>query len=309
LSTVSNKVLILFGPTAVGKTATLHRIATDDRLQSKPVVLVSADSVQVYKGMEIGAAKPGHAERSLIRHELLDVLNPSESFSVGDFVRLADEACDKAIAKGAFPVLSGGTAYYIKAFLYGPPSAPPSEPGIRAAIQSELALHGPAYIRAELARVDPESYARIAPADLYRATRALEVFRCSGKALSSFMPPCVPRARWNTLLVGLDRPRDVLYQRIDVRVDEMMSAGLESEVTGLVHAGYGSDSPGMKAIGYAEFLVPGKSIESITSDIKLHTRRYAKRQLTFMRSIPGVHWFDADDYEAIAGKILEWIDS
>ncbi len=309
MSTASNKVLVLFGPTAVGKTAAIDRIATDDRLQSKPVVLVSADSVQVYRGLDIGSAKPGQNERARIQHELLDILEPSESFSVGDFVRLADDACIGASAKGALPILSGGTAYYIKAFLYGAPPAPPVDPAIRAQIQSELALHGPAFIRSELARVDPQSHDRIAPADLYRATRALEVYRCSGKALSSFAPSTVPRGRWNTLVIGLDRPREELYARIDSRVDTMVAQGLQAEVSRLIETGYGSASPGMKAIGYAEFLQSDKNLESIIADIKLHTRHYAKRQLTFMRSIPGVHWFNADDYASIASTILDWINS
>ena len=132
MSTASNKTLVLFGPTAVGKTATVERLANDDRLPRKPVVVVSADSVQVYRGLDIGSAKPAPDERARIRHELVDILDPSEPYSVGDFLRLADEACDRISAEGALPVLSGGTAYYAKAFLYGPPPAPPSDPIGRA---------------------------------------------------------------------------------------------------------------------------------------------------------------------------------
>jgi len=313
LSTTSSKVLVLFGPTAVGKTASIERLGHDDRLPRKPVVVISADSVQIYRGLNIGSAKPSELERSRIRHELIDILDPTEPFSVGDFVRLADEACERATAEGALPVLSGGTAYYIKAFLYGQPPAPPSDPQIRAAIQAELAERGSAVLRTELALVDPESAARIAPADLYRITRALEVYRCSGRPLSSFVPLAEPRPRWDTLVVGLDRPRAELYARIDARVDAMLAAGLADEVQALRAAGYGPGDPGMRAIGYAEFLAaaPRRNdslpLEAIAAEIKMHTRRYAKRQLTFMRSLSDVRWFGANDYESIFAEATGWL--
>lgn len=248
-----------------------------------------------------------------MRHELIDIRNPSEPFSVGDFMRLSDEACERITAENALPVLSGGTAYYIKAFLYGPPPAPPADSTVRVAIQKELTERGAAAMREELARVDPESAARLAPADLYRITRALEVYRCSGKPLSSFKPSTKLRPRWDTLIVGLDRPRSELYTRIDARVDAMIAAGLSGEVKALQAAGYGSGDPGMRAIGYAEFLsaIPDQHgklpLESIAADMKMHTRRYAKRQLTFMRSLPDVHWFGPDDYETIFGLIAGWL--
>ena len=313
MSTTSNRVLVLFGPTAVGKTATVERLASDDRLPLKPVVVVSADSVQVYRGLDIGSAKPGADERARIGHELVDVLDPSQPFSVGEFVRLADEACERACGRGALPVLSGGTAYYVKAFLYGTPPAPPSDPVIREAIQAELAQRGPDAIRRELTEIDPASAARIKPADLYRATRAIEVYRCSGRPLSSFSLPTEPRPRWNTVVIGLDRPRAELYARIDARVDAMMAAGLPAEVESLVRSGFGPGDPGMKAIGYAEFLqadggdAGGGNLASVTEAIKLHTRRYAKRQLTFMRSIAGVRWFGADDYEGVLSAVISWL--
>lgn len=307
LNTASNKTLVLFGPTAVGKTAMVERLSNDGRLSRKPVVVVSADSVQVYRGLDIGSAKPNLAERARIRHELLDILDPSEPYSVGDFVELADRACERASAEGALPVLSGGTAYYIKAFLYGPPPAPPSDAAVRAAIQQELSERGPEALRAELLAVDPESAARIAAADLYRITRALEVYRCSGTPLSGFALPTKRRERWNTLLVGLDRPRDELYARINARVDAMLDAGLETEVRSLVDAGYGRGDPGMRAIGYAEFL-DGGDPANIRRAIQTNTRHYAKRQLTFMRAIPGVLWLEADDYSGLFNAISAWLE-
>jgi tRNA dimethylallyltransferase len=321
----------------------------DDRPFGRPVVVVSADSAQVYRGMDIGSAKPGPELLSRLPHELIDLRNPDEPFSVGDFVALADDACRRVIAGGALPVISGGTAYYIKAFIMGLFTAPKADPDIRAAVATEMAEKGRLAMLAELARVDPVSAARIAPADGYRISRALEVYRCSGRPLSEFAVPELPRAEWNVLPLGLDRPRDELYARIRLRVDAMMSAGLPAEVDALLAAGYDRGDPGMKAIGYAEFLDSGikdpasgmgdpasgmgdpasgmgdpasgmgdpasegldpkvdrlgpeidrLDLDAVGDAIALHTRHYAKRQLTFMRSLPGVAWFNADDVDGV----------
>jgi tRNA dimethylallyltransferase len=313
LSTASNKVVALFGPTACGKTAMLEKLFLDnDRPFGRPVVVVSADSAQVYRGMDIGSAKPEPKLLSRIPHELIDVRNPDEAFSVGDFVALADEACHRAIARGALPVVSGGTAYYIKAFIMGLFTAPKADPDIRAAVAAELAEKGNAAMLAELAKVDPVSAARIFPADGYRIARALEVYRCSGRPLSDFPIPDAPRLEWNVLPLGLDRPRDQLYDRIRLRVEAMMAAGLPAEVEGLLAAGYGRGDPGMKAIGYAEFMEPGSGIHdsgAIADAIVLHTRHYAKRQLTFMRSLSRVRWFDADDVDGVRSAMEDFLSS
>ncbi len=160
-------MLALFGPTACGKTALLETLfCSRDRPVARPVAVVSADSVQVYRGLDIGSAKPDARALSAIPHRLIDIRSPSESFSLGDFVRLADEACEEIIASGGLPVVSGGTAYYIKAFVLGLPVAPPSDPEIRSLLQAMLAVPGGAErLRSELASVDPVSHARIAPAD------------------------------------------------------------------------------------------------------------------------------------------------
>lgn len=312
MSTASNKVLALFGPTACGKTDLLSRLFLDDgRPFDGPAVVVSADSVQVYRGLDIGSAKPDYRLLSRLPHELIDILDPDEGFSVGDFVRLADEACERAIARGALPVVSGGTAYYIKAFVMGAPPAPPADAAVRAAVRAELADRGLGALRDELARVDPASAARIAGADAYRITRALEVFRASGRPLSSFAPAEAPRPRWDVLAVGIDRPRDELYARIGRRVDAMVAAGLEGEIARLVEAGWKAGDPGMRAIGYAEFLspLPGEGRAGTVERVKMNTRRYAKRQLTFMRSLEGVRWAGADDVYGISACVRDWLSA
>ena len=294
----------------------------NDRPFGRPVVVVSADSAQVYRGMDLGSAKPEPSLLSRIPHELIDVRNPDEAFSVGDFVALADEACRRAIAGGALPVVSGGTAYYIRAFIMGLFTAPKADPDIRAAVAVEMAERGSVAMLAELARVDPVSAARIAPADAYRISRALEVYRSSGRPLSDFAVPSLPRADWDVLPLGLDRPRDELYARIHQRVSAMMAAGLPGEVEALLAAGYGCGDPGMKAIGYAEFLESAQHDQSagtighstgtvdlaaIADAIALNTRHYAKRQLTFMRSLSKVRWFNADDVAGVRAAIEDFL--
>jgi len=284
----------------------VERLAFDDRLPRRPVVVVSADSVQAYRGLDIGSAKPSLEERERLDHELIDILDPTEPYSVGEFLRLADEACERAVAAGRLPILSGGTAYYVKAFLYGAPTAPKSDPAVRAAVEADLARLGVDALRAELQGVDPEAAGRIARADVYRLTRALEVYRSSGRPLSSFAPPERRRPRWDCLVIGLQRPRDELYARVDARVDAMLAAGLKEEVGSLVAKGLGPGDPGMRAIGYAEFL-SGLPERDVAALIKRNTRRYAKRQLTFMRALPEVTWLDANDYDALIATVAAWL--
>jgi tRNA dimethylallyltransferase len=316
LNTASNKVVALFGPTASGKTAMLEQLfLDDDRPLKRPVVVVSADSAQVYRGMDIGSAKPDGSLMARLPHELIDLRNPDETFSVGDFVALADDACRRAIARGALPVISGGTAYYLKAFIMGLFTAPKADPAIRAEVAAGMMERGNAAMLAELAKVDPVSAARIAPADGYRIARALEVYRCSGRPLSDFAIPEVPRAEWDVLPLGLDRPRGELYERIRLRVDAMMAAGLPAEVAGLLAAGYNRGDPGMKAIGYSEFLdagiaekgLGGLDLRAVAEAIGLHTRHYAKRQLTFMRSLQKVTWFNADDVDGVRTAMEDFL--
>jgi tRNA dimethylallyltransferase len=321
LSTTSNRVLALFGPTACGKTDLLLKLfAADDRPLKRPVVVISADSVQVYRGLDLGSAKPDAALRRLLPHELIDILDPREAFSVGDFVRLADEACERALAEGALPVISGGTAFYIKAFIFGLPSAPLASPEQRRAVQDDFERFGPAAMMEELRQADPLSAARIKPNDHYRIARALEVFRAGGTPLSSYRLPERPRERWSVLPLAIDRPRPELYARVEARVDAMMASGLPKELAALARAGYGPDDPGLRAIGYAEFFEEDPSalaacswsadaLKRISDAVKLHTRRYAKRQLTFMRALPDVLWRHPEDSARIEADIEAWLSA
>ncbi|MCX7024180.1 MAG: tRNA (adenosine(37)-N6)-dimethylallyltransferase MiaA [Spirochaetes bacterium] len=300
-------ILLLFGPTASGKTDLIADLFLENRaaLGLPEAEIISADSMQVYRGMDIGTAKPDAAFRSRLPHHLIDIRYPCEQFTAGDFVALADEACEGIAARGRLPVVSGGTAFYLKNFLCGMPETPKADAATRQAVVRDLAEEGIEALYGELGRLDPVSASRISPNDAYRITRALEVARFTGRPLSSFAVPSAPRSRWSFTLLSVERPRVELYARIDARVDAMFEAGLETEVRRLVDAGYGRDDPGMHAIGYREFFGhPGDGPSCAVRDaIKADSRKYAKRQLTFFRSLPGVRSVDPGDRDRVAGIV------
>ncbi|GHV92843.1 tRNA dimethylallyltransferase 1 [Spirochaetia bacterium] len=305
-------VLILFGPTASGKTEILNRLFGADVAIHAPckAEIVSADSMQVYRGMDIGTAKPSAEERARIPHHLIDIRNPDEQFHAGDFVRLADLCCAEIAGRGALPVVSGGTGFYLKNFILGLPAAPPSDAGIRAALKEELQRRGAPALMEELARYDLVSAGRIHVNDEYRILRALEVFRLSGKPLSSYSTTGDPsrEGRYRFLIIGLERDRAELYRRINLRCAEMFRLGLSAEVQRLRGQGYGPENPGLKAIGYKEFFVedgpPGAGAYRFADDLAAvetlvaqNSRHYAKRQITFFASIPEVRWVFMDSLE------------
>jgi tRNA dimethylallyltransferase len=270
--------------------------------------LVSADSMQVYRGMDIGTAKPSPEEQRRFPHHLIDIRNPGEQFNVGEFVRLADECCTGIAARGALPVVSGGTGFYLRNFILGLPEAPPADEGIRATLQEELRVRGAPALMAELALGDPVSAGRIHVNDVYRLLRALEVQRLSGRPLSSFKlsggESQARVGRYRFLIIGLERERGDLYRRIDERCAAMVRAGLPAEVQALVAQGYGPGDPGLKAIGYREFFgelagdrlgAGPEDLAGVEELVARNSRRYAKRQITFFASIPQVRWVRLSD--------------
>jgi len=285
--------------------------------------------MQVYRGMDIGTAKPSAEERAKTPHHLIDIRNPDEQFNAGEFVRLAEEACAAAAGRGALPVVSGGTGFYLKNLALGLSEAPPSDMEIRRLLKNELAAKGASSLMAELALVDPVSAGRIHINDEYRLLRALEVYRLSGRPLSTYASP------WNKahggfsgrpfrfLLVGLRRSREELYRRINERTAAMFRAGLADEVKRLYEAGYTPADPGLRAIGYREFFVAANSVgvtdrvgedarwrlskdlAGVQALVAQNSRRYAKRQITFFASLPEVNWLDCGkDAAAEISKIF-----
>ena len=293
--------------------------------------------MQVYRGMDIGTAKPSAEERALLAHHLLDIRNPDEQFNTGDFVRLAEAACLDISDRCKLPVISGGTGFYIKNFILGLPEAPPSNKEIRMQLRRELDEFGAQQLMDELARGDPVSAQRIHINDTYRLLRALEVLRICERPLSSF--PAIGgkavkvqdsaqlnesassggsiqsgenRPPFRFLVIALSRPRDELYRRINLRCESMFSLGLHEEAERLFKSGYTPEDPGLRAIGYREFFVQepdsegrgttyrlSRDIEGVKALVAQNSRRYAKRQLTFFSGIPGVKWIDAGDDEAM----------
>jgi tRNA dimethylallyltransferase len=300
-------VLLLFGPTASGKTEIIEGLFAG-AAPAYPVEIVSADSMQVYRGMDIGTAKASRELRERLPHHLIDIRNPDEQFNVGEFVRLADEAVRDIWRRGALPVVSGGAGFYLNNLVLGLPAAPPSDPAIRRALREELLSRGAAALAAELRECDPRSAEKIHGNDHYRLLRALEVFRLTGRPLSDYSrsgasPAEAGRPACRFLLIGLDRRREEVYRRIETRCARMFREGLPAEVEGLFAAGYGPGDPGMRAIGYREFFVedgPGEfrlsaDLPGVEALIARNSRRYAKRQITYFSSIPGVRWIAASE--------------
>lgn len=263
----------------------------------------------MYRGLDIGSAKPSPEERQKIPHHLIDIRDPNEGFDVGDFFSEAFRVVQDVQQRQAVPIVSGGTAYYFQSLLLGLPETPPSTPESREAARLKWEAEGELEFRRSLALVDPSTEARIQAHDAYRLQRAWEVWVQSGKPLSAF-GRSRPADLGSVFLAGLDRPRDHLYARIEARVDDMLDSGLEAEVRGLLDRGYSPSAPGLKGIGYAEWfpwLWTGEgSRAEIRDKIILHSRHYAKRQLTFFRALPGVRWYDAGDMDVLAEDLREW---
>jgi len=290
----------LVGPTGSGKSALALAVA--ERL---PVEIVSCDSQAVYRTLDIGTAKPTAAERARVPHHLIDVAGVEEEFSAARFVEEAEAAIAAIRGRGRIPLLVGGTGLYLRSLLRGIFEAPPKDEALRRHLEARAAAEGPAALHRELAAVDPETAARLPPADVLRVVRALEVHALTGKPLSQHhkeheaQPP-----RHRALVLGVAPPREELYRRVDLRAAEMFRAGLVEEA---VRA---AATPGARArlerlMGYREalLLADGAITEAEALErTRLEQRRYAKRQLTWFRAMPEVEWLpwppDPDDVAA-----------
>lgn len=277
--------------------------------------VISADSRQVYRGFDIGTAKPSDEERRRILHHGIDICDPEERFDVGRFVALCDGAIPSIQRRGAVPIVSGGTAFYLQGYLFGLPDTPLASEEVRNRLIERCREEGLDALREELRRVDPISDERIATNDRYRVLRALEVYYTAGRPLSSFPHPTKIRPGIDPLIIGLSRNREELYRRINTRVEKMFNEGLPAEVARLAST-TGFTAPAFEGIGYREFNEMGGdppwddvTLASIRERIARNTRRYAKRQELFFRRIPGVEWIPADDHAALVGRVRRWIET
>ena len=308
-------LLMVVGPTAVGKTAVLLELAP--RLDAE---VVSADSMQVYRGLDIGTAKPTPEERQRVPHHLIDVAEPGERFSVARYQQLAREAITDIHRRGKLPILSGGTGLYVQAVLEPllfPDAGEDLE--LRARLAREAEEKGPEALHRRLAEVDPPAAARLAPKDLRRIIRALEVYERTGRPISQLQQEARQAGKvppYRTLKIGLIRPRPILYARIEARVDEQLREGLLDEarrVLALVRAGgagRAGEKTALQALAYKElfpYLEGQERLETAVARLKTAVRRYAKRQLTWFRRDPEIVWVDLEAYPdpAAAAAALE----
>ena len=286
-------LVCVIGATASGKSALIERVAR--AIAPTPLEVISADSRQVYRGLDIGTAK----YRGPVVHHLVDTLEPTERYSAARFAADAARAITDVHARGAIPVVVGGSGFYIRALAFGATEPPPATPELRRRLLHESERRGMAWLRAELERVDPCSARKIAPRDRYRTLRALEIYHQTGRPRSSFVTPRAPRT--GVVLLGLACERAELYRRIDARVDAMFAAGLVDEVRAILAAGIPPDAPGLQTIGYRELIAcgaPALDTEAARNAHRLiarNTRRYAKRQTTFFRTLPVDRWITPDD--------------
>jgi tRNA dimethylallyltransferase len=279
-------LIVIAGPTAVGKTECAIWIA-----QQLNAEIISADSMQVYRYLDIGTAKPSLEQQQAVRHHLIDVVEPDSDFSVSDYKTLFDETVPALMARGKLPLVTGGTGLYIRAclrsFLDGNPVQPNWE--LRNSLNLKAEAQGSSFLHQQLARVDPEAARRIHPNDLRRIIRALEVYEVLGEPISKLQIQQKNESPYHVLYIFLDRERAELYQRIEARVDEMLGQGLLKEVESLLERGYRSDLKPLQSLGYRQmiaYLQGQYSWETAVAAIKQETRNYAKRQLTWFRKEP-----------------------
>ena len=295
-------LVAIVGPTAVGKTALSLDLA--ERFGCE---IISGDSMQVYRRMDIGTAKLPPDERRGIPHHLIDIRDPHEPFSVAEFQKLCAERIRDIASRGRLPMLVGGTGLYVEAVCYGFPlsEAADTDPEFRRRMRTIAESEGPEALHARLKAVDPDTADRLHPRDVRRVIRALEVYETTGRPMSEVQaqrrgePKTSP---YNLLIIGLAMDRQTLYERIEKRVEEMLAAGLVREVASLLAEGVPRGATSMQAIGYKEiaaYLAGETDYPAAVAALIRNTRRFAKRQLSWFRRMPGIVWVDAGEKKEI----------
>ncbi len=301
------KNIVITGPTCTGKTRAA--ITLSEKISGE---VISADSRQVYRHMDIGTAKPSMAERERVPHHLIDILNPDERYTAADFRRDAEIKINEINAKGKTPVIAGGTGLYIKALVDGIFEGPGSDSALRAGLEERAAKEGLENLYSELRSLDPASAAKIHPNDKRRIIRALEIYRLAGKPASSLRKWTVPAGEF--AMFGLDMPREDLYAAVNERVERMFDNGFIDEVKNLMEKGYGENLVAMEAVGYREiisYLKGNSSLKDAAAQIMAATRGYARRQLTWFRKDKRIIWLTVSrnpDWDAVYSTIIKLTD-
>ncbi len=297
-------LIAIVGPTAAGKTA-----LSLDLAEALGGEIVSADSRQIYRGMDIGSAKATPAEQARVPHHLLDLVDPDQVLTLAEYQQLAYRAIDDIHARGRLPLLVGGSGQYVAAVLEGwriPEVAP--QPELRAQLAADATAHGPEALHARLAALDPAAAARIDHRNVRRVIRALEVCLVTGRPISELQAKEPPPYR--ILRIGVTRPRPVLYERIDLRVDRMIEAGLVDEVRRLADAGYDWNLPAMTGLGYRQiglYLRGEATLDEAVALVKQATRRFVQQQYNwFPLEDPAIRWLDPE--QVTVEEVLDWVD-
>lgn len=307
----------MLGPTAVGKSAFAAALAADLAERGCVAEIIVADALQVYRGLDIGTAKPGPRERCRVRHHLVDVLEPHQTFSAGEFARRARAAVEEIEGRGRLPILVGGSGFYLRALFEGLAPVPPVPAGVREGLRSELRSVGLDALFEELRTVDPESAAGLSAGDTQRILRALEVVRFTGRSLSSWQREGSESALDRRMRkVGLTLPRSLLYDAVEARVRRMLECGWLDEAgrlrtpDGVAWGRPWRDLPACQAIGYrqlADHLEGKLTLEQALEETIRDTRRYAKRQQTWFRRETGVCWIDVSRPDQVERALEELV--
>ncbi len=300
-------LVTVVGPTASGKSALGVWLAEQFGGE-----VLACDSTQLYRGFDIGTAKPGQAERRGVPHHLIDALTPSEEATAGGYRQMALAALEDLRSRGRLPVLTVGTGLYLRALLEGLAEVPQRSEELRERLRASAEEHAPGYLHRLLKRLDPEAAGKIAAADAQKLIRAVEVCVLARRPVSEVHRlGRTPLEGWRALKIGLMPPREALYERIHARTDAMLAAGWMEEVRGLMDSGLPENAKPFDFIGYRELrevLRGKKKIEEARAAIQLATRRYAKRQLTWFRKEPGVHWLAGfGDDSRVQDEARKWL--
>lgn len=301
------KIVVVCGPTAAGKTRLGARLA-----EALDAEVIGADSRQVYIGLDIGTSKPTAEEKGSVPHHLIDVVPPDGEFNAFLYMNMARRTAGEIARRGKRIIVVGGTGLYLKVLTQGLIPGIGPYPEMRSKLREELDAFGPGALYDRLRAVDPEAARRIKPADSFRVVRALEVFRATGTPLSTLQRDHgFADSPYEVLWVGVNRPRPLLYARIEDRVEKMFRRGLVEEVAALRQRGFTAALAPMRTLGYAEtgdYLDGRSSLEKAKTAIGVNTRRFAKRQMTWFRAQRQVRWYDPGDERAISGDVRRFYD-